>query len=199
MTSMTELDSLVRQSILRHPSLFTTRWQVLEHLYLVIGNGYEWSNGRLVSVFDDEKSEDECVAEFFRDIDEFQSQFPDMPGHDTHTLRRRRRQFVLDNLDLLTHERRIDSGIRFDAERVISTTPPEYSHAFHVPHDVEPSFRAGAIETLGELIPGLYFAEALGKDRGLRRASVAELHRLDGPHQEAMQHLLTEILEQHGE
>lgn len=32
-----------------HPSLFQERWQCLNHLFCVIGNGYEWENGELVT------------------------------------------------------------------------------------------------------------------------------------------------------
>lgn len=32
----------------KYPSLFRRRWEVLNHLFCVIGNGFEWVNGELV-------------------------------------------------------------------------------------------------------------------------------------------------------
>lgn len=188
---LSKLDTLVRRSILRYPLIFPTRWHVLRHLYLVYGNGYEWSGGELVAVFDEEKDEAQCVADFFTDLDALQEQFTGLDD----ALRRRRRQFILDNLDLLVHEKRHDSGIRFGWEDVAAVSL-NYSAAFHVPDDAEESFRAGAVEVLRELASGLSYAHMQGQDGGLHAAASAELERLDpvSPEQrEAMRRLLDEI------
>jgi len=187
----TQLDRLVRESILRWPSLFGTRWDVLRHLYLVIGNGYEWHAGVLRAVCDDgEFSEERCRSRFFRDLDGFVAKF----GPDDHDiLRRARRQFVLDHLDLLVNEPRIDSGARIGAEDV-ALISLDYSAAFNVPGDAEESFLDGAVEVLGELVPGLYYLEQCGQDRGVRAAAGRELERLRPVDHELMQRLISEVL-----
>lgn len=170
-TGLSKLDALIRRSILRHPLIFTTRWDVLHYLYLTIGNGFEWSYGELVEAFADDNTDEQARAEFFRDIDRSDGEFGVDP------LARARRQFILDNLDLLVHEQRIDSGRRIGPDDLPHISL-DYSHAFNVPDDAEPSFKAGAVEVLGELAQGLYYAERCNQDRGVRAAAVAEYGRL---------------------
>lgn len=43
-----DLEATIEQSILCYPSLNRWRSDVLEHLFYVIGNGYEWQDGQLV-------------------------------------------------------------------------------------------------------------------------------------------------------
>lgn len=40
-----------------HEGLFFTRQKCLDHLFCVVGNGYEWKNGELVSIEKDERIE----------------------------------------------------------------------------------------------------------------------------------------------
>lgn len=182
---MTKLDALVRSALLHYPSLFGTRWDVLRHLYLVIGNGYEWIDGELVAVVGrDERTDEQAVAEFFSDIDTVRETFADYWDADYErrdTLKRRRRQFQLDNLGLIVHESRMDADVPFDVASILLHTSPEYSHVFHVPDDAEPSFRAGAVEVLGEAIQGLYYEAKCGRDRGMRAAMQAAYDRLVPP------------------
>lgn len=42
-------DDTVRESLYYYPSIYKTRGDVLHHLFCVIGNGYEWLNGELVT------------------------------------------------------------------------------------------------------------------------------------------------------
>lgn len=51
------LEFAIKESILAYPSLFQIREQVLNHLYCVLGNGYEWWDGRLRETCEDEKHE----------------------------------------------------------------------------------------------------------------------------------------------
>jgi hypothetical protein len=45
-------EELIASSIYYHPLIFPTRTEVLDHLFLVNGNGYEWNDdGQLRSVF----------------------------------------------------------------------------------------------------------------------------------------------------
>lgn len=43
------LQETVRNAILKHPSIFNNALTVYNHLFCVIGNGYEWVDGELVS------------------------------------------------------------------------------------------------------------------------------------------------------
>lgn len=181
---LSKLDALVRSLLLRYPSLFGTRWDVLSHLYLVIGNGYEWSNGELVEVFRDERTDEQAAAEFFSDIDKFRTTFAaswDAVDERRDTLKRRRRQFQLDNLDLIVHEPRNDAPGSFNAAKILVYTSLDYSHVFRVPDDAEPSFRDGAVEVLSEVIQGLYYEAECGRDRGVRAAMQDAYNRLVPP------------------
>jgi hypothetical protein len=51
------LEFAVQVSLLAYPSLFQIRQQVLNHYYCVLGNGYDWWDGRLRRSCDDEKHE----------------------------------------------------------------------------------------------------------------------------------------------
>ncbi len=46
----------IRELLLEYPSLFKSRGDVLHHLFCVIGNGYEWVDGELVSRYSDDRS-----------------------------------------------------------------------------------------------------------------------------------------------
>lgn len=193
---LSKLDTLIRRSILRHPLIFTTRWDVLFHLYLTIGGGYEWVDGELVEVFSDDTTDEQARATFFRDLDELHETVGQWDGFDDR-IARARRQFILDNIDLLVHERRVDSGKRVGLDDLpqVSLT---YSHAFHVPDDAEASFKAGASEALSELAQGLHYAAECGRDGGVRDAAVREHRRLNpvDPAQEAaVARLLAELAE----
>lgn len=57
---MTYRDTLV-QCLLDWPALFLNEDDVLDHLFITIGNGYHWENGCLVSSHDYEASQDQRV------------------------------------------------------------------------------------------------------------------------------------------
>lgn len=43
---MADVETTVRDSILRYPGLYSSRVSVLHHILCVIGNGYEWVDGQ---------------------------------------------------------------------------------------------------------------------------------------------------------
>ena len=45
-----EVDEFVKQSILGYPSLNSSRFSVLKHVFCVLGNGYDWEDGRPTDV-----------------------------------------------------------------------------------------------------------------------------------------------------
>jgi len=51
---MSQVDALVRDKILTHPSSYPNRTEVLHQILCVVGSGYEWSEeGSIVSAYDD--------------------------------------------------------------------------------------------------------------------------------------------------
>lgn len=46
---MADVETTVRDGILRYPGLFSSRASVLHHILCVIGNGYEWVDGEAVA------------------------------------------------------------------------------------------------------------------------------------------------------
>jgi len=46
---MNKLDKAIKQAMLTYPTVFPTRERFLSHVFLCIGNGYDWVNGVLVS------------------------------------------------------------------------------------------------------------------------------------------------------
>jgi hypothetical protein len=51
------LEFAIKESMLAYPSLFQIREQVLNHYFCVLGNGYDWWDGRLRETCGDEKHE----------------------------------------------------------------------------------------------------------------------------------------------
>ena len=51
----------------KFPSLFVSRWQVLNQFFCVIGNGYEWINGELVAMKYGDEEED---PNYYPELDE---------------------------------------------------------------------------------------------------------------------------------
>lgn len=51
---MSQVDELVRERILTHPTSYPNRTEVLHQILCVLGSGYEWSeDGSIVSTYDD--------------------------------------------------------------------------------------------------------------------------------------------------
>lgn len=52
---MNKADLFVKKQIISYFLIYQTRWQVLFHLFLSSGNGYEWKEGEPTSIFDLER------------------------------------------------------------------------------------------------------------------------------------------------
>lgn len=119
-----------------YPSLFGTRERALEHLFLVIGNGYEWHEGRLVGYGDDTPapaSLDEWLARKLADR-------PDRRGPRGVYSEDEERSLLLHMVET--------------AKQPLTQTYPlyEYARACCVPDDVQPDYLEGAAEALGVAI-----------------------------------------------
>lgn len=90
---MNHFDQLVKDSIIGYTVLFQTRWQVLRHIFLVNGNGYEWDmNGNLVhfSKNSEEKDDTNYFVERIEN-DPVATEFQEIM-----------RDFIRDNIDSLS-------------------------------------------------------------------------------------------------
>ncbi|KGM36173.1 hypothetical protein [Inquilinus limosus] len=192
---MNKLDSLVRMSLLRYPTLYATRWDVLRNLYLGFGHGYEWIDGELSNIFK-EDDEETARSRFFRDINEDAAEhqaavdrgIPDFL-QDLYErrrvnleLRRQRRRFQFDNLDMITVEDRLYlTGSWDNPHGIVRTISTRYSPIFLVPDNAEESFRRGAREVFDIAIPMLYDLELCGHDHGMRATLIASQNRIFPP------------------
>jgi hypothetical protein len=186
---MNELDTLIRQQLLRWPGMVETRWDVLRHLYLVIGNGFDWVDGRLVEYDIDSYDEDVARAEFFADIEEKEGHLANtMTGRRLRNnlnaevaLLRAQRQVRLDHLDTIAvmgHSYRPEQIGYADVRSMIS---PRYSKAFTVPEGAEESFRRGASEALRTVNAALWAFEGQWKEVELRNAVLGQIKKLNQP------------------
>ncbi len=174
---MNALDELVRRSLLSYPLIFATRWDVLRHLFLVIGNGYDWLGGQLVDEFARPFDEEQARATFFEDLDSLEAEFGESPDS---RLRRAQRQLQFDHIDDLVEESPHMRGQQITVMDLYALSP-EYAQVFCVPDDVEPSFRDGAIEVLSSLNKHLYLAAVQFKElRPVHVKVQTELVRLRG-------------------
>lgn len=57
MSKKNTVQKQLKRMVENYPSLFRTRFDILNHLFLVIGNGYKWRNGQLVDVCGDDDLE----------------------------------------------------------------------------------------------------------------------------------------------
>lgn len=54
---MNSPENVIKKCLIHYPNLFGNRADVMEHLFLTIGNGYEWVNGELVDLEDPENKQ----------------------------------------------------------------------------------------------------------------------------------------------
>ena len=60
------LKTLVKHLIMQFPGIFPNALSVYNHLFYVIGNGYEWKDGVLYNAVFKEMTEEECVKEMIQ-------------------------------------------------------------------------------------------------------------------------------------
>lgn len=154
------LDDSIRKSIFEYPSLFKdldyakSRIKVLDHLFLVIGNGYEWHDGYLAQRICKEKGRGfkkfpkYGKEKFTKKLDEayFKTQTYRMFDHHPEIIK-----LIKENpkfMDLMEIE---------DRSLYVPTPYPvcEYSRIVVAPDDIRPDWLAGAIE-VGEWALSFY-------------------------------------------
>lgn len=152
---MNALDIEIRKSILQYPRLYAekARLGVLDHLYLVIGNGYEWKDGYLVPCGEDPEeylnSPDIVEADL---IDTFEK-WLDRTSIPLRMMTKKRienawiedlmrAQYARDNIDRLVTER-LEPEVDW-----APYTPWDYSKIMCIPSDVRHEYLDGAKEIL---------------------------------------------------
>lgn len=130
------LDHLIAHSIRAYPGLYRcknykqSRLKVLEHLFLVISNGYEWENGELKELSfcrDNRKSDDSLKFE---------------KDHFTKSMFRQPSDSMIRKLmpDLLLEERAYALGTKSTLYPISEL----YSKCVTIPDDIQPDWLKGA-------------------------------------------------------
>lgn len=183
---------VVFRSLIKYPMLFKTKGDVFEHLFLSIGNGYEWENGGLVEVCDALKDDEPCWADenydgskdsdFIREV---------MQRHHVLDARRQnnRIQFVLDNFDAI-----FDEPVRLEN---CHHAESDYCRLYHMPEDVRDDWKIACDQTSHALgmwlnrLPSPSHVEAMReKQRSFRFQHFAEKDR-------RMREMIETVLEKH--
>jgi len=138
------LEDTIAKSIKKYPSLFKdvnwkkSRIKVIDHLFLTIGNGFEWYDGYLA-----EKSKKHKYGEIkfkWRPTQKwFDTKLFDKYGWDKAII------------DIIKKNPQMADLLEIESASLYLATPYpvcEYSRAMNVPDNVRPDWLAGAIETL---------------------------------------------------
>lgn len=160
------LDELVARMTAQYPTLFGHRSRALDHLFIVIGNGYAWENGRLVPVHEDPDP----------------LPFDEWLAHQPTRLRASGLGFDRSDEAIVAAEREAAERARTPlgaSRRGVAYTPyplsENYSGACTVPEDAQPDYVLGAIEALDTHVS---LAERAGDERERLKAldALATLH-----------------------
>lgn len=134
---MADVETTVREGILRYPGLFSSRVDVLHHILCVIGNGYEWENGEAVA---EDKTTETWTAEAER-ADESNAWIYTRPKELQTVLlegldkRIAEQQAIVDNVDALASEwGDLDGGVVYQQS--------DYALLMNIPENVTPDWEA---------------------------------------------------------
>jgi hypothetical protein len=150
-----------------YPSLFQTRWQALNQLFCVIGNGYDWINGELVA-FDVEDYDvvlDKSGIAYPREekiqeeIEEYFTELKIKNRKDRTKLLKDgivpdavNRIFPLDDEILLKRANDFVRGDDIDINKIEFYPLSEYSAIFTYPEDIKPDWLLGIKEVIELLL-----------------------------------------------
>lgn len=179
---MNKLDKAIKKAMLTYPTVYPTRERFLSHVFLVIGNGYDWDNGVLVSYGDRiPKTREEFVSDIVERItnatersDKFIKDLNDEAGNygklDDETLKKitdREKERLSERLEDLQDELTTRYDM-FDNIKTKATTRATgypnpgyyemnickpYAYICNIPDDIEESWLDGAIEIAELLLP----------------------------------------------
>lgn len=164
----------------RSPMLFTERWQCLDHLFLVIGNGYEWSNGQLVYTSEEDlqqpnpvlgqeekaslneekarKSLESWYKEIYQPLKQLKrTQVAKSLKEELHEKTTEEKEKIIDQI----LEKELNQLVTKEIERHLKPKPisfyPLYSSnlLFSFPTDIQPDWLEGIKETIGLVLENM--------------------------------------------
>lgn len=142
------VETTIQRMFDEYPDLFSTRQECYDFLFCVIGNGYEWRRGQLVSC-EDESTEEAEVADYAALTAEWESAGikPKAVQSETNIARKRKEDEELHNLK---RENDLEDGLpdigAYDPDKRHWYPICEYSLIKSVPPDVKPDWKAAAEE-----------------------------------------------------
>lgn len=163
------LKNAIKRMITEYPMLFQDRVQCLDHLFCVIGNGYDWKNGQLVIpkyVRDEEKlsKKKRPVENRLIDGEQMIQQMLDcQPGKWVTTKNFIDKEYSLNSftqgllIEFFRRERALRNIDKICTPGFHEWVPTEYrfypicgySKFLNLPKDIKPDWLEGAKETLG--------------------------------------------------
>lgn len=179
---MNKLDKAIKKAMLTYPTVYPTRERFLSHAFLVIGNGYDWLNGVLVSYGDSRipKNREEFASDIIERItrvseksDNFIKELnnDDFYGKlDDETLKKvidREAEKLSERLEDLKEELKTRYDMFDNIKKHVMTRATEYpdpgyyemnickpyAKICNIPDDIEESWLDGAIEIAELLLP----------------------------------------------
>ena len=114
-------------SMYEYPSMYEDAASVLHHMFIVIGNGTDWIDGKLVYHREKPRSNSQKMEKPFKKQSFSACRQLDLQHEIEHLRRNRDTRFVLDNIDLLSrwHDRRWKSIYPLSKYSAIVTIPPD--------------------------------------------------------------------------
>lgn len=156
----TSVDATVERAIFNFPSLYANRTQVLHHLFIVIGNGYEWQNGALVNRDPQPDRSDEDVQWPYRDlvgelIAEGAIAAEDVSEEMRELLARQCAEHEARNVEFLRRRRNAATLAQTPGPLAGHVYPPSgaYAHAINYPDDIALDWEAARREILAVAEP----------------------------------------------
>jgi hypothetical protein len=179
---MNKLDKAIKKAMLTYPTVYPTRERFLSHVFLVIGNGYDWNNGVLVSYGGRvPKNREEFVSDIIERIthtteqsDKRIKEYNDESGLfgklDEETLKKvtdREAERLAERLEDLQDELKTRYDMFDNIKKYVALQATEYKNPGYyemnickpyakicnIPDDIEESWLNGAIEIAELLLP----------------------------------------------
>jgi hypothetical protein len=147
-------EDTLHSALLNYPTLWGyddyQELRVMDHLFLTIGNGYEWKRGQLVEKFPERKlSWQMYIEKAFRPLDTLRI------VHDTFTVTKLDAEKVPEHLKwCMTEEGIVNHFVEEERTRGLWFYPvsERYSRGFNVPADIHPDWKAALIRFLEKVV-----------------------------------------------
>lgn len=162
-----KLKELIERSIKRYPRMYLSRTDVLEHLFVVNGNGYEWVGGELVDACED------LYPEGY------------IPGDVQLKEMRKSMQLLMDkivlaltkdgkplpkNIQRMMAKDKAEKEVKFNWRKTAERTVPmrnnpyplcEYAKLVTLPPDIKPDYKAAAAEVTRMILSSKHRTSAM--------------------------------------